>query len=249
MCADSDYPGVAGLSRSQWRMCDSGAVRALRVHGMLYRLLHQEARMRQAVSVGRTALIVMALTIAMVPPDPGSTVQLAATTHTFDKAGVRVAVANRIEDTRPDGADQLQPVAAASAPEREIRDLLTQSVRAALSLESTSAEDQIADFERNYAKDYISVASNGTVYTLRDILTEIKEKGPNRQKFTSVEMTDTLVRIHGETAVATYVMRYSLQTAGGSANRSVRESAVFVKRNGRWRRVLEQRNTLTMPDQ
>lgn len=180
------------------------------------------ARMRQAVSVGRTALMVMALTIAMVPPDLGSTGQLAATTHTFDKAGVRVALSERVEDTRPDGADQLQPEAAASAPEREVKDLLNQSVRAALALESTSAEDQIADFERNYANDYISVASNGTVYTLRDILTEIKEKGPNRQKFTSVEMSDTLVRIHGETAVATYVMRYSLQTAGGSSNRSVR---------------------------
>ena len=205
--------------------------------------------MRQAVSGGRTALIVMPLIIAMVPPGLGSTAKLAATTHTFDKADVRAAVSKRIDDTRPDGADQPESVAVASAAEREIRDLLNQSVRAALSLESTSAEDQIADFERNYANDYISIASNGTVYTLRDILKEIKEKGPNRQKFTSVEMTDPLVRIHGETAVATYVMRYSLQTTSGSSNRSVRESAVFVKRDGRWRRVLEQRHTLTTPGQ
>jgi hypothetical protein len=216
---------------------------------MLYRLLHQEARMRQAVSGGRTALIVTALIVVTVPRGLGSTAQLAVTTHTFDEASVREAVSNRIEKTKPDGTDHLQSVVGSSAAESEIRELLNQSVRAALLLESTSAEDQIADFERNYADDYISVASNGTVYTLGDILREIKEKGPNRQKFASVEMTDTLVRIHGETAIATYVMRYSLQTASGSSTRSVRESAVFVKRDGRWRRVLEQRSTLTTPGQ
>ena len=192
--------------------------------------------MRQAVSSGRTTLIVTALIVVTVPRGVGSTPPLAGTTHAFDKASACEA-------------DHLQSVVGPSAAEREIRELLNQSVRAALLLESTSAEDQIADFERNYADDYISVASNGAVYTLGDILREIKEKGPNRQTFTSVDMTDTLVRIHGETAVATYVMRYSLQTASGPSNRSVRESAVFVKRDGQWRRVLEQRNSLTTPGQ
>lgn len=148
-----------------------------------------------------------------------------------------------------DGADRLQSAAADSTSEREIRDILNQSVRAALSLESATAQSQIAEFERNYASDYISVGSSRTVYTLGDILREIREKGPNRRTFSSVEMQDTQVRIHGDTAVTTYVMRYSSQTAGGLSDRFVRESAVFVKRDGRWRRVLEHRSNLTASGQ
>ena len=158
---------------------------------------------------------------------------------------VLLGVASTVPSSKA-AADPLQSVAADSTSEREIREILSQSVRAALSLESATAESQIADFQRDYASDYISVGS-GRVYTLSDILSEIRERGPNRQKFSSVEMQDTQVRIHGDTAVTTYVMRYSLETAGGLSNRSVRESAVFVKRDGRWLRVLEHRSNLTTP--
>ena len=158
---------------------------------------------------------------------------------------VMVLIPPGVASTAP-STTAAQSVAADSTAEREIRDLLNQSVRAALSLESATAQSQIADFERNYASDYISVGS-GAVYTRSDILREIRERGPNRQKFSSVEMQDTHVRIYGDTAVTTYVMRYSLQTAGGLSNRSVRESAVFVKRDGRWLRVLEHRSNLTTP--
>lgn len=178
--------------------------------------------MRLAVWGGTTALIVMML--------------------------VPLGVASTAPSTT-DGADRLQSAAADSTSEREIRDILNQSVRAALSLESATAQSQIAEFERNYAGDYISVGSSRTVYTLSDILREIREKGPNRRTFSSVEMQDTQVRIHGDTAVTTYVMRYSSQTAGGLSDRFVRESAVFVKRDGRWRRVLEHRSNLTASGQ
>ena len=80
-----------------------------------------------------------------------------------------------------------------------------------------------------------------------DILNEIRDKGPNRRKFSSVEMQDPQLRIHGDTAVATYVMRYSEQRADGALNSSIRESAVFVRRDGRWLRILEQRNNLNSP--
>lgn len=129
--------------------------------------------------------------------------------------------------------------------ELEIRSILDQDVHSALSLELASAESQIAHFEHNYASDYISVGANGTVYTLGDILSEIRENGPNNQKLSSVEMSDRHVRIHGETAVATYIMTYSWQSEDGPSSRSIRESAVFVKRDGRWLRILEQRSSLT----
>jgi ketosteroid isomerase-like protein len=152
------------------------------------------------------------------------------------------------QNARTNGVERVQAVASAkNTAEKEIRDLLEQSVREALSLESATAQSQIATFERNYARDYMSVGSNGTVYTLTDILKEIREKGPNKRKFSSVEMQDTQLRIHGDTAVATYVMRYSEQRADGAFNSSIRESAVFVRRDGRWLRILEQRSNLNAP--
>lgn len=152
----------------------------------------------------------------------------------------------RGQTTRTCAGDQREPVASTdSAAELEIRNILDQDVQSALSLESASAQSQIARFERNYASDYISVGSNGTVYTLGDILREIRENGPNNRKFSSVEMKDTQVRIHGDTAVATYIMSYSWQGADGPSSRSTRESTVFVKRGGRWLRILEQRNSLS----
>lgn len=154
------------------------------------------------------------------------------------------------QNARIDGVERVQAAAAAkSTAENEIRDLLEQSVRGALSLESATAQSQIADFERNYVSDYLSVGSNGAVYTLTDILREIRDKGANKRKFSSVEMQETEVRIHGDTAIATYVMRYSWQSADGASNSSIRESAVFVKRDGRWLRILEQRSNLTSPRQ
>jgi hypothetical protein len=169
------------------------------------------------------------------------------TTALIVTVSIPLGVASTAQSTTA-GGDRLPSVAADSTAEREIRDLLNQSVRAALSLESATAQSQIADFERDYASDYISVGS-GRVFTRSDIVRETRERGPNRQKFSSVEMQDTHVRIHGDTAVTTYVMSYSLQTAGGLSNRSVRESAVFVKRDGRWLRVLEHRTNLTTPAQ
>ena len=148
-----------------------------------------------------------------------------------------------------ESAQNASAVPADSAAELEIRNILQQDVKSAMSLESASARSQIAHFEQNYASGYISVGSNGTVYSLGDILKGIREKGPNNQKFSSVEMKDTQVLIHGDTAVATYIMSYSWQSEGQPSNRSIRESAVFVRRDGRWLRILEQRGNVTGPSQ
>jgi hypothetical protein len=84
------------------------------------------------------------------------------------------------QNARTNGVERVQAVASAkNTAEKEIRDLLEQSVREALSLESATAQSQIATFERNYARDYMSVGSNGTVYTLTDILKEIRKDPTN----------------------------------------------------------------------
>jgi len=131
--------------------------------------------------------------------------------------------------------------------EQEIRDILNEDLRKAMSLKSADAQSQIASFEQNYAKGYISVAQDGTVYTLSEILREIREQGPNNRVFDSVRMDDAQVRIHGDAAVATYVMNYTGQRDGSSFRSSIRESAVFVKRNGKWLRILEQRSNAHRP--
>jgi hypothetical protein len=134
-----------------------------------------------------------------------------------------------------------------SIAEQQIRDILNEDVRKAMSLKSADAQSQIASFEQNYAKGYISVAPNGTVYTLSEIIRSIRENGPNNQVYDSVRMDDARVWIHGDAAVATYVMNYTGQRNGSAFNTSIRESAVFAKRNGKWLRILEQRSNASRP--
>jgi hypothetical protein len=134
-----------------------------------------------------------------------------------------------------------------SVSEREISEILNEDVRMAMSLKSADAQSQIASFEENYSQGYISVASDGTVYTLSDIIREIREKGPNNRVFDSVRMEDTQIRIHGDVAVATYVMNYAGQMDGSPYHTAVRESAVFIKRSGKWLRILEQRSSARRP--
>ena len=127
---------------------------------------------------------------------------------------------------------------------REIKEILNHDVQQALSLSSVTAQNQIAHFEHNYAKNYISVAPNGRVYTRDDIIREIRESGPNNQKYDSVTMKDIRIHINGNTAVTTYIMNYAGKREEKPFNRSVRESAVFMKQNGQWLRIMEQRNLL-----
>lgn len=134
-----------------------------------------------------------------------------------------------------------------SIAEQQIRSILNEDVQKAMSLKSADAQSQIASFEQNYAKGYISVASNGTVYTLSEIIRSIRENGPNNQVYNSVRMDDARVWIHGDAAVATYVINYTGQRNGSSFDTSIRESAVFVKRNGKWLRILEQRSNTSRP--
>ena len=127
---------------------------------------------------------------------------------------------------------------------REIKEILNHDVQQALSLSSATAQSQITHFEQSYAKNYISVAANGRVYTRDDIIREIKEKGPNNQKYDSVTMKDMQIHIYGNTAVTTYIMNYAGKREDKPFNRSVRESAVFMKQNEQWVRIVEQRNLL-----
>ncbi len=126
----------------------------------------------------------------------------------------------------------------------EIKEILNHDVQQALSLSPATAQDQITHFKQHYAQTYISVAANGKVYTRDDIIKEIKEKGPNNQKYDSVTMKDMQIHIYGNTAVTTYIMNYAGKREDKPFYRSVRETAVFMMKNGQWVRILEQRNLL-----
>jgi ketosteroid isomerase-like protein len=131
-----------------------------------------------------------------------------------------------------------------STATKEIKEILYHDVQQALSLSSATAQDQIAHFEQDYAKNYISVAVNGRAYTRDDIISEMKKNGSNNQKYDSVTMNDVQIHIYGNTAVATYIMHYTGKREEKPFRRSVRESAVFNKQNGQWLRILEQRSLL-----
>ena len=154
------------------------------------------------------------------------------------------------QNARTNGVERVQAVVSGTnTAENEIRALLEQSVREALSLESaTDAKPDRHLREELRTRLYIRWIATELFTLVTDILNEIRDKGPNRRKFSIRRDARTpQLRIHGDTAVATYVMRYSEQRADGALNSSIRESAVFVRRDGRWLRILEQRNNLNSP--
>ncbi len=57
-------------------------------------------------------------------------------------------------------------------------------------------------------------------------------------------MKETQIHIYDNTAVTTYIINYAGKREDTPFNRSVRESSVFIKQNGQWLRIVEQRSLL-----
>ncbi|MBA3711204.1 MAG: nuclear transport factor 2 family protein [Pyrinomonadaceae bacterium] len=88
-------------------------------------------------------------------------------------------------------------------------------------------------FERNYADDATDVISRtGALLTKAEAVADVRN---GKDKINSNELSDTNVRVAGDTAIVTGVNHVKGSDEKGQAyERRVRFTDVFVKRDGRW---------------
>lgn len=127
------------------------------------------------------------------------------------------------------------PLAAQSDKEKAVREVLRQMIDADL-------KDDAAELDRTLAPDYVIVRDNGVVRSRAETLEGIKS---GATKFTAFELSDTQVRIYGDTAVVTFHADIHGSRAGKEMSGQFREARVFVNHGGAWKAVLAQRTRIS----
>lgn len=130
--------------------------------------------------------------------------------------------------------------------EQEIRNTIERWKQMGL---SNDIQSWITDLEQNTDRNLISINPDGTLGSFDQSLKAFKEMKPGDYKIETMKMDDVQIRIHGDTAVASYLLTATGQSNGKPFNTNSRESVVLVKRNGKWINVFEQRTPLQSPNQ
>ena len=98
--------------------------------------------------------------------------------------------------------------------------------------------------ERHYAPDYTWTSPEGTI---NDRKTDIEEA--KNYSFDSLEMSDTRVRVSGDTAVVTGVTALKGKYKGQDFSGSYRFTDTLVRRDGRWLILASQYTRIAPPQQ
>jgi ketosteroid isomerase-like protein len=110
---------------------------------------------------------------------------------------------------------------------REILDLERQAKEASLHRD--------ADFsQRTLADDYVAITPLGQVTTKQDTLAARKS---GQLRYESIEVSDMVVRVYGDTAVVTARADVRGHQLGEDFSGPYRYTRVWVKRSGRWQTV------------
>jgi len=110
---------------------------------------------------------------------------------------------------------------------REIIDMERQAKEASLHRD--------ADFsQRTLADDYVAITPLGTVTTKQDTLSARKS---GQLRYESIDITDMVVRLYGDTAVVTARADVRGRQLGEDFSGPYRYTRVWVRRNGRWQTV------------
>jgi len=91
--------------------------------------------------------------------------------------------------------------------------------------------DQLAAI---YSDDYMLVRPDGSVLSKEEVLTDLQVGG---LEFKNIEIADTKVRIHGDTAILTAASHTVTSRQGKEAKSHIRLVAVYVANQGRPRLV------------
>ncbi len=99
-----------------------------------------------------------------------------------------------------------------------------------------------AFFERLLADTFIETDAGGNIQTKSEFLSDVEPQPASIKA--GVDFDDVRVQSYGDTAVVNFRGNYWLETGGQKNNRFVRITNVFVRRNGRWQLIAEQRSLL-----
>lgn len=117
--------------------------------------------------------------------------------------------------------------AAEQAAIREIVDLEHQTKDASLHRD--------ADFSvRTLAEDYVAITPLGTVATKQDV---VSARHSGQLRYESINITDMVVRLYGDTAVVTARADVKGHQLGEDFSGPYRYTRIWVRRNGHWQTV------------
>jgi ketosteroid isomerase-like protein len=121
--------------------------------------------------------------------------------------------------------------AGASTPEQEIRALETQWNEA-------RARADIATLDRLLVDDWTVTHANGTTDTKAKYLADLRS---GARKFAgAVAVSDFVVRVYGDTAVASGSSDSTVTLNGQPQGGKLHFTRVYVKRNGAWKMIVTQ---------
>lgn len=126
-------------------------------------------------------------------------------------------------------------LAAQSDKEKAVREVLRQMIDADL-------KDDAAELDGTLASDYVIIRDNGVVRSRTETLEGIKS---HSTKFEAFDLSDTQVRLYGDTAVVTFHANIKGSRAGKDMSGQFVETRIFVNRAGAWRAVLAQRTRIS----
>jgi hypothetical protein len=126
-----------------------------------------------------------------------------------------------------------------SKAEQEVRAILAQTEQANLK----GGAEAAAAFDKLFADEYTRIPPSGAALTKADIVNGFRTGKISYQKF---DLSDVKVRIYGNTAVVTGIVKSVAEQAGiKSTSNPARFTRVFVKRDGIWKQVLNQSTRIT----
>jgi ketosteroid isomerase-like protein len=121
--------------------------------------------------------------------------------------------------------------AGASTPEQEIRALETQWNEA-------RAHADVATLDRMLVDDWTVTHANGTTDTKAKYVADLRS---GARKFAgAVTVTDFVVRVYGDTAVASGSSDSTVTLNGQAQGGKLHFTRVYVKRNGAWKMIVTQ---------
>lgn len=113
-----------------------------------------------------------------------------------------------------------------------------QAVRQTLDeLYAALGRNDAAALDRIYADDYTLVNEEGVITAKAPRLAAIKS---GEMKYESISFVDPVIRVHGETAVATYRVSVKARSKNQDINAPVFVTATFVKTKGGWKLLAAQ---------
>jgi hypothetical protein len=135
-------------------------------------------------------------------------------------------------------AAPVQMLAQGSKAEKEVRAALEEFRQANLK----GGAEGAAILEKSLADDYTRILTNGAVSGKAQSLDNLRA---GKTRYESFEYSDLKIRIYGNTAVVTAVVKTIGTTYGmATSPTGVRWTQILVKRNGKWQPVLTQTTRL-----